>query len=82
MRVVACSGPVYSVQHLVTTEIEALPNTLLKNFNYDANMNEILDYRFVKGDIIYYGSKTRGKLSHLQLLVCYEGDENPLWQKW
>jgi hypothetical protein len=42
---------------------------------------EVLDHRFVHNQIIYDNTYSRGKLSELQLLVRYEGDE-PIWQEW
>ena len=41
----------------------------------------MLDHRFVHNQIIYDNTYSRGKLSELQLLVRYEGDE-PIWQEW
>ena len=98
LRVVACKGVICTVQHLVTNKLEDLHVKLLKPFMYDADQTdpeqiaaqdegyhvlaEVHQHRFVKDNIVYDGSNSRGKLSHLQLLVRYEGDEEPLWQKW
>lgn len=98
LRVITCANSVCTVQHLVTNKLEDLHITLLKPFHYDAEQTdphqvaaqdegyyiiaEVLDHRFVKDGAVYEGTNSRGKLSHLQLLVHYEGDDEPLWQQW
>ena len=97
-RVIKTEGAICTVQNLVSNKLEDIHKKNLKSFVYDSEQTDpaeiaaqdddyykleaVLDHRFVHNNIIYDNTYSRGKLSELQLLVRYEGDNDPIWQEW
>jgi len=89
LRVVNFSGPVYTLQNLVTNKLEDFHVKLLHPFRFDPSIvdpEEVAQHDEDYYDVLrVVDHKFRGRKkrrSDLEFLVHYEGDQEPSWVPW
>jgi hypothetical protein len=89
LRIVNRSGPIYTLQNLVTNKLEDFHVKLLHPFKFDTtevNPTEVAqhdeDYFEIDAVEQHRFLSNKRRRSDLEFLIRFQGDQQPVWQPW
>jgi hypothetical protein len=89
LRIVNRSGPIYTLQNLVTNKLEDFHVKLLHPFEFDAAMvdpSEVAQHDEDYFEIVdvqqHRFQSNYHRQSDLEFLVLFKGEQEPVWQPW